>query len=132
MSQLLVNKQHTSPLPFFRGELEKGQNIRKTIIKSALKEERLYIGSTYELYTKTVSGTLATQRTTIHIMDDRTRIAQLDNDGTTATIRYQLSNHLGSACVELDENALIISYEEYHPFGTTSYKSGRNAAEKHK
>jgi len=41
-------------------------------------------------------------------------------------IRYQYDNHLGSACLELDNTAAIISYEEYHPFGTTSYRSGRN------
>jgi len=41
-------------------------------------------------------------------------------------IRYQYDNHLGSACLELDNTAAIISYEEYLPFGTTSYRSGRN------
>ncbi len=32
-------------------------------------------------------------------------------------------------CLELDEHANIISYEEYHPFGTTSYRSGRSLTE---
>ena len=44
-------------------------------------------------------------------------------------IRYQYDNHLGSASLELDNNANIISYEEYHPFGTTSYRSGRTETE---
>ncbi|MEI6767164.1 MAG: RHS repeat-associated core domain-containing protein, partial [Bacteroidota bacterium] len=44
-------------------------------------------------------------------------------------IRYQYSNHLGSSCLELDESADIISYEEYHPYGTTSYRSGRTETE---
>ena len=35
--------------------------------------------------------------------------------------RYQYTNHLDSAALELDESAKIISYEEYHPFGTTAY-----------
>ena len=34
-----------------------------------------------------------------------------------------------SACLELDQTAQIISYEEYHPFGTTSYRSGRTETE---
>ena len=42
------------------------------------------------------------------------------------SIRYQLTNHLGSASLELNETGEIISYEEYHPFGTTSYRSGRS------
>ncbi|MDR0965003.1 MAG: RHS repeat-associated core domain-containing protein, partial [Myxococcales bacterium] len=45
------------------------------------------------------------------------------------TIRYQLGNHLGSASLELDENGDLISYEEYHPYGTTSFQSGCSAAE---
>ncbi|NOQ26263.1 MAG: hypothetical protein GQ564_12940 [Bacteroidales bacterium] len=47
----------------------------------------------------------------------------------TEVIRYQYSNHLGSASLELDDLAEIISYEEYHPFGTTSYRSGRTETE---
>ena len=43
--------------------------------------------------------------------------------------RYQYDNHLGSACLELDENAAVISYEEYYPFGSTSYRSGKSSAE---
>ena len=48
---------------------------------------------------------------------------------TMKYLSYQLTNHLGSASVELNENAEIISYEEYHPFGTTSYRSGRSEVE---
>ena len=43
--------------------------------------------------------------------------------------RYQLTNHLDSASLELNETGEIISYEEYHPFGTTSYRSGRSEVE---
>jgi len=44
-------------------------------------------------------------------------------DELRRTIRYQLHNHLGSACIELSENAEVISYEEYHPYGTTAYQA---------
>jgi RHS repeat-associated protein len=47
----------------------------------------------------------------------------------TLIYRLHLSNHLGSSNLELDSNAALISYEEYYPFGSTSYSSGRNAAE---
>jgi RHS repeat-associated protein len=43
--------------------------------------------------------------------------------------RYQLSNNIESATLEIDENASIISYEEYYPYGDTSYQAGRNASE---
>jgi RHS repeat-associated protein len=38
-----------------------------------------------------------------------------------------LYSHLGSSALELDNNADVISYEEYHPFGTTAYQAN-NAA----
>ena len=71
-------------------------------------------------------------------MDDKQRIAlvetrtvdTVDNDpAPRQLIRYQLSNHLGSASVELDEQAQIISYEEYTPYGSSSYQAGRSQIE---
>jgi RHS repeat-associated protein len=47
----------------------------------------------------------------------------------TPRTRYQLGNHLGSAMLELDETGLVISYEEYHPYGTTAYHAVRNNVE---
>ncbi|SHJ41213.1 SpvB/TcaC N-terminal domain-containing protein [Aquimarina spongiae] len=100
------------------------------------KDERIYVGG-YEVY-RHESGL---ERETLHVMDDQQRIAMIDTEtesrkilgipmGRTTpvqTIRYQLSNHLGSSSLELDENAVVISYEEYHPYGTTAYQA-KNAA----
>ena len=44
-------------------------------------------------------------------------------------IRYQFGNHLGSASLELDDQAQIISYEEYYPYGSTSYQAVRSQTE---
>jgi hypothetical protein len=41
--------------------------------------------------------------------------------------RFQLDNHLGSATLELDTTGNVISYEEYHPYGSTGYKALRKA-----
>ena len=43
----------------------------------------------------------------------------------TPAQRYQFGNHLGSASLELDENGRLISYEEYCPYGSTSYQAGQ-------
>ncbi|MDD2636052.1 MAG: hypothetical protein PHW82_11200, partial [Bacteroidales bacterium] len=89
----------------------------------------------FEVYRKYVNSSLDTERETVHISEARDRFAMIDRltveNGTTLTtpvetLRYQYNNHLGTACLELDGSADIISYEEYHPFGTTSYRSGRN------
>jgi RHS repeat-associated protein len=106
-----------------------GQRIRKVIVKQGNKTaERIYLGGV-EIYRERTGSTITLERSTLHIMDDQQRIAMVDtrtkgNDGTMAQlIRYQYSNHLGSACLELDDAAKIITYEEYHPFGTTAYQA---------
>ncbi len=75
---------------------------------------------------------------TVHVSDGERHIATVDyktvENGVVITsftdvVRYQYDNHLGSACLELDANALTITYEEYHPFGTSSYKLADNEAE---
>lgn len=66
---------------------------------------------------------LQLERQTLHVMDNKQRIALVEtrtqgNDGSPPQlIRYQFSNHLGSATLELDDQAQIISYEEYYPYG---------------
>ena len=41
-------------------------------------------------------------------------------------IRYQYSNHLGSATLETNSDGAVISYEEYHPYGSTAYRSSKS------
>ncbi len=113
-----------------------GQRIRKYVDKGTVKEERIYLGG-FEIYRKFNGSSLIVKRTTIHVSDDTGRIAMLEarisgnasDDNNTAALltRYIYSNHLQSASLELDETAQVISYEEYHPYGTTSYQAN-NAA----
>jgi RHS repeat-associated protein len=78
------------------------------------------------------------ERETLLVMDDKQRIAfietkTIDKGSAVASPafaqRYQLANHLGSASLELDEVGKLISYEEYSPYGNTTYQVGRSAAE---
>ncbi|MBV1858190.1 MAG: RHS repeat-associated core domain-containing protein, partial [Nannocystaceae bacterium] len=39
--------------------------------------------------------------------------------------RYALGNHLGSTSLEVDADGGVVSYEEYHPYGTTAYRAVR-------
>ncbi len=106
-----------------------GERVRKVIEKGHVKEERIYLGG-YEVYHKTSSlGTDDIERTSLFITDGNKTIAQIDTLDEKNTIRYQYDNHLGSASLELNDDGGFISYEEYHPFGTTSYRSGKNSAE---
>lgn len=114
-----------------------GQRIRKTIVKNngSHISERIYLGA-FEIYTETVSNNVQTRRDTLHISDDQQLIAIVETEKDVAsgltistTNRFQLSNHIGSSSLELDENAHLISYEEYYPYGGTAYMAGRDIAE---
>lgn len=109
-----------------------GRRVRKVTEHAAgpgsvplKKNERIYVGG-IEIYREYTGMCAGLERKTLHIMDDASRIAMVETrneveDGSPAKlVRYQLSNHLGTACLETDDNARVISCEEYHPYGTTS------------
>jgi len=114
-----------------------GQRARKVTESSVgiKKKERFYLGGfeVYREYDSTNAVTL--ERQTLHVMDAKQRVALVEtrtqgNDGSPTQLqRYQFSNHLGSASLELDDQAQVISYEEYCPYGNTSYQAGRSAVE---
>ncbi|MGN6645402.1 MAG: RHS repeat domain-containing protein, partial [Cytophaga sp.] len=59
----------------------------------------------------------------IHIMGGATKRIGADLGDSTPAIKYNLSDHLGSSCVQLDTNGTTVSLEEYYPFGETSFGS---------
>jgi RHS repeat-associated protein len=99
-------------------------------------KENIYLGH-FELYRAYGNAdTLVTlKRDTLHIMHDEQRLVLLetktDEAGLPAHLlpetltRYQHGNHLGSAHMELDDVADVISYEEYCPYGSSSYQAVR-------
>jgi RHS repeat-associated protein len=117
-----------------------GQRVRKITERQngTRKNERFYLGG-FEVYHEfDASGSLTLERETLHVMDDKQRIALVEtqtiDNGATVTSpnparRYQLGNHLGSATLELDGGAGLISYEEYSPYGSPTYQAGRSATE---
>jgi RHS repeat-associated protein len=103
------------------------------------RKERIYVGN-FEVYREFADGgaMVELERESLHVMDDKQRIALVETrtiengDRLSAPApvpRYELGNHLGSACVELADDGALISYEEYHPYGTTAFQAGRTAAE---
>ena len=109
-----------------------GQRVRKvtTDAAGAVRHERRYVGG-YEVYREYLGDgrTVKLERTTLPVMDDATRIAlvetrTLGDDGTAKQlIRYQHGNHLGTVSLELDAAGRVITYEEYTPYGSTSYQA---------
>jgi RHS repeat-associated protein len=106
-----------------------GNRTRKVVEKGNVIETRYYVNG-YELYRKENNGIIDIERTTLNIVDDEKVFVRIETKtGDNQVIRYQYDNHLGSACLELDDIGQVISYEEYHPFGTTSYRSGKMETE---
>jgi RHS repeat-associated protein len=150
----MTQRQNVADEPDDEGELRQGertwyvydasgQRVRKvtTLAIGEIKDERVDVGG-FEIYR--AYGANAVERETLHIMDDKQRIAlvetKISGGGVLAAlaslltsqrplIRYQFGNRLGSACLELDDEAQVISYEEYTPYGSTSYQGVRQDTE---
>lgn len=129
-----------------------GQRVRKVTDRATVQgqestrmNERIYVGG-FEIYRdyKNDGASTTVERETLHIMDEKQRIALVETKTAEAgvisllsslftspkpLIRYQFSNHLGTTCLELDDQAKLISYEEYTPYGSTTYQSLRQNIE---
>jgi RHS repeat-associated protein len=113
-----------------------GQRVRATIENGGTVDVRIYLGGS-EIDRRTVAGTVTVERETLHVSDSARRIALVETttvDGRPVpdpvpVVRYQLDDHLGSAVVEVDQDCALVSYEEYHPYGTTSFRSAAGAAQ---
>ncbi len=99
------------------------------------KSQRIYVG-TFEVFREYgPDGTVTLERETLHVFDDMHRLALVEtrttgtDRGPRELIRYQLANHLDSSVLELDQDAQVISYEEYYAFGSTSYQAVRASIE---
>jgi RHS repeat-associated protein len=113
-----------------------GERVRKVWEKApGLTEERIYLGGLEVFRRRNGAGTVTLERETLDVIDDKQRIAFVEtrtegNDPAPGhLIRYQLGNYLGSAILELDDQSQIISYEEYYPYGSTSYQAVRSQTE---
>lgn len=91
------------------------------------KQERLYLGP-FEIFRKyDNNGAKNLERQTLTVMAGDETVALIDrrtdDDSSEKLIRYQYTNHLGSVCLELDDDAKVLTYEEYYPYGGTSYQA---------
>ena len=121
----------TPPTTFYAYD-SGGARVRKVVENQTGRRsaERVYLGET-ELYRefKGDGTTIDLARETFHCSAGglvMTRIEQrtAGNDaGLARQTRYQFSNHLNSATLELGDAGEVLAYEEYFPFGATSYQA---------
>lgn len=115
------------------------QRSRKFIQRSDTTiDERVYLGG-LERFRRWKAGKLVEEIETLHLFEGEQRILMVDDvqqsdpaaqpgpDGLTVDrqtlFRYQYGNHLGSVSAELDDTGRIISYEEFHPYGTSACRA---------
>ncbi|VVM27004.1 hypothetical protein BSPWISOXPB_10322 [uncultured Gammaproteobacteria bacterium] len=65
------------------------------------------------------------QSSTLHIGTHILSESSKDN----AQTRYQLTSHLQSNTLELDDKAQTLSYEHYYPYGGTAIIAGKDKTE---
>ncbi|QNB00106.1 RHS repeat-associated core domain-containing protein [Massilia sp. Se16.2.3] len=119
-----------------------GERVRKVWEKApGCTEERIYLDG-FELLRRH-AGPVAPdgavfERATLHLLDDTRRIALIEtrtrdtahaDRAPRQAMRYQLGDHLGSVSLELDEDADIVSCEEYAPYGQSTCRAVRSATE---
>jgi RHS repeat-associated protein len=62
----------------------------------------------------------------LSLKDERQRFVMVEKTnipGHHLLVRYLHDSHQGSCTLETDESGNVITYEEYHPFGTSSYQA---------
>lgn len=98
--------------------------------------ERIYLGG-LEIFRRYSKGVVVEEIESLHQFAGEERRLLVDDVLQTDNLRlspgqlyrYQYSNELRSVSLELDDQANVISYEEYHPFGTTAYRAKNSAVE---
>ncbi|MFD0743119.1 toxin TcdB middle/N-terminal domain-containing protein [Phytohabitans flavus] len=120
-----------------------GERLRKSTDRSGTAAapatraaDRRYLGG-FEIHREyAIDGvTVALERQTLHVADGTGTVAMIEtrtagtDPGAAQVTRFQYTNRLGSAVLELDAQAQVVSYEEYHPYGSTAYQAVRAQTE---
>ena len=133
-----VSSGNTPEITYYVYNL-RGERIRKVTESQSTassnfgptkQKEWLYL-TNFQIFRKLNAGgdAVSIERTTLSVSSDSARVANVDlrtqgqDSGLEQVIRFQYGNNIGNASLELDEAARIISYEEFFPFGSSSYQA---------
>lgn len=119
-----------------------GERTRLTIDRTAamgteptVRAQRLYLPGLEIDRELAADGSVTLIRETLRVDtgEETLALVQTRTFGTDAgpgtLVRHQYANHLGSATLELAQDADVVSYEEYFPYGGTAYAAVRSALE---
>jgi len=119
-----AGERHRKVTDAAAAERKSGVRTRERIYLGAMEIYREYDsdGTTVTLARESLQVMARSDR--IALVETRTAATKLD-PAPAKTVRFQYTNHLGSAILELTEQADVLSYEEYFPFGATAYQAVR-------
>lgn len=111
-------------------DADRRRTVKRVERAGGLVEERRYVGD-LEVYRRWQGGSIVEEIETRHVSFGGRRMLLVDEVlatdssalGTGVLHRYLYGDHLGSVTTELDGAARVISYEEYHPFGTSAFRA---------
>jgi RHS repeat-associated protein len=103
---------------------QNGKRLRERIYLGTVEIAREYAGDgkTVTLERQTLRGGPGTAALV------ETRTLGMD-PGATRLVRYRVADGVGSVALELDETGAIVTFEEYYPYGATSYQAVRSQTE---
>jgi RHS repeat-associated protein len=109
-----------------------GERARKVSQNAAATRaaERIYLDG-IEVYREfdAAGSTITLSRETFNVAASEETAARIEtrtlgaDPGPARQVRYQFANQVHSVTLELGDAAEVISYEEYFPFGATSYQA---------
>jgi RHS repeat-associated protein len=96
----------------------------------------VYLPGGFEITGSFSGGALQVEWQSLAVMDDRACVARFEAKavdggaatGESAVLRYQVGNHLGSACLETSEAGQVLTREEYYAYGGTAYAFAASGA----
>ncbi|ARG55434.1 SpvB/TcaC N-terminal domain-containing protein [Mycobacterium kansasii] len=112
-----------------------GERLRKVTVTAAgvVVQDRIQLGGV-EILRR--AGPSPMTQEILHIPDGSATLAIVETTlsggppgAPKHLVRHQVRDQLGSAAVELDDQARILSFEEYTPYGATTYQAVRSQTE---
>jgi RHS repeat-associated protein len=106
-----------------------GQRVKKLVLNGSGYRTTTYLGSSFE-HQKEASPTATVENCSLHVMDDKSRIAIAriglafaDDGAAEHPVQYHLGDHLGSSGIVVSDDGAWINREEFFPYGETSFGS---------
>jgi RHS repeat-associated protein len=144
LARVVITDRSTSSRPddaeyyVYEADALRARRVTERLVAGQVEVTETIYFEGFEIRRISRGGNIRLLRQTSHISDGTASLATLhqwsiDQSGLETNniaekkLHYLVGNHLGSTSLELDEAGGVISYEEYFPYGGTSFIAGNDA-----